>query len=283
MIRLYMTGGLGNQLFEYATARAIAIRTGVPLEIDLRFYSKETKDTTKDAWLLDLPIKARVKRYERNLSGPHNPLRRAFEKLVLERFREVHVDKQLTFNERVTHLGSNAVLIGYFQSYKYFERCWDTISPELDMLRFVDTSWVSAIEKRAAQWCAVHVRRGDYVGDQRFEMQNPAQYYASAMRFVQETAPNTQFAVFSDDIAWCHTQSFLANCAFYEGASDRHPATDLATMSRATSNIICNSSYSWWAAWKGQRPGKVIVAPSIWFDGHRTADLQIVPKAWQIV
>ena len=283
MIRLFLSGGFGNQLFEYATARAVSIRTGAPLEIDLRFYSKDTFGTPKAAWLVDLPVKASFKRYDNSLLGPHHPLRRAFDKFVLERWREVHVDRGLAFNERVMQLGSNAVLIGYFQCYRYFEQHWASIASDLDMTRFVDTAWVHAQEARAPSWCAVHIRRGDYVGDPRFEMRSPRAYYVPAMDRVRHARPDTRFSVFSDDIPWCRQQAFLQGCDFYEGPQDRHPAVDLATMSRASSNIIGNSSYSWWAAWFGQQPGKLIVAPSLWVDGLQTKDLDVVPDSWSIV
>jgi hypothetical protein len=52
MIRLFLNGGLGNQLFEYATARAVGIRTGASLEIDLRFYNAVMTGTPKGPWLM---------------------------------------------------------------------------------------------------------------------------------------------------------------------------------------------------------------------------------------
>lgn len=283
MIRLYLSGGLGNQLFEYATARAISIRTGAPIEIDLRFYDKDTLGTSKGVWLADLPVRATFKRYDKAVLSPHHPLRRGFEKLVIERFREVHVDLGLGYNERVMRLGGNAALIGFFQCYKYFERNWPSISSEIDMTRFVDAAWTGARDRLCTKWCAVHIRRGDYVGVPGFEMSSPAQYYGPAIELVRQTEPDTHFVVFSDDIAWCRAQPFLQGCDFYEGAPNRHPAVDLATMAQGSSNIIGNSSYSWWAAWVGQRPGKVIVAPSIWIDGLPTADLHLVPSNWRIL
>jgi Glycosyl transferase family 11 len=283
MIRLLLSGGLGNQLFEYATARAISIRNGVPIEIDLRFYSKDTLGTQKGAWLVDLPVKATFKHYDNALLSPHNPVRRGFEKVFFEAFHEICFDKGLRFNPHVPQLGRNAVLVGFFQCYKYFEREWPAIAPELDMSCFVDSAWIDQMVRKGGPWCAVHLRRGDYVGDSRFEMRNPEQYYSRAMDLVRLAEPNTRFVVFSDDIAWCRLQLFLQGCNFYEGSPIRHPAVDLATMARASSNIIGNSSYSWWAAWILHRPGKLVVAPSIWVDGLRTADLQILPDSWSVV
>jgi hypothetical protein len=283
MIRLYLSGGLGNQLFEYATARAVALRNDVPLQIDLRFYAVGTAGTSKGAWLEDLSVQATFKRYETALVSPHNPLRRGIEKLLVEPFGEVHIDKDLGFNEQVMRLGRNAILIGFFQCYRYFELHWPTISRELDVSRFADCVWLAADARERIPWCAVHIRRGDYVGDPRFEMQSTERYYRHAMDLVREAEPLTEFVVFSDDVDWCRTQSWLGGCDFYTGTPGHHAAVDLATMSEATSNIISNSSYSWWAAWLGRRPGKLVVAPSIWVDGRRTDELEMVPGEWRIV
>jgi hypothetical protein len=283
MIRLQLSGGLGNQLFGYAAARAVSIRAGAPLTIDLRFYDKQSTGTSKGVWLTDFPVNASFKHYANATIRPHHPLRRGFEKLVLERFRDVCIDTDLVFNERVMRLGRNAVLVGYFQCYKYFENEWPLFASELDVASFVDRLWLTMRQAKGQPWCAVHVRRGDYVGDPRFEMRGPQNYYGPAMQLMAREEPDTRFVVFSDDIAWCRRQPFLQGCDFYEGAANRHPAVDLATMAHASSNIIGNSSYSWWAAWLGQHPGKAIVAPSIWVDGLCTADLGVLPPSWRIV
>jgi hypothetical protein len=283
MIRLFLNGGLGNQLFEYAAARAVGIRTGTSLEIDLRFYNAAMTGTPKGPWLTDLPVNATFKRYEMAWVSPHNPLKRGFEKLVLERFREIYIDTELGFNQRVLTLGPNAVMIGYFQCYKYFEHQWASMSHELDMAPFADHAWLNAQEHLGQPWCAVHVRRGDYVGDPRFEMKAPERYYGRAIELVKNREPRTRFVVFSDGEDWCRRQAWLEGCEFYTGSEGRHPAADLATMARASSNIIANSSYSWWAAWTGQHRGKVIVAPSMWLEGHPTAETEIVPNHWLIV
>ncbi len=283
MIRLLLSGGLGNQLFEYATGRAIGIRTGTSLEIDLRFYNDSMTGTSKAAWISDLPVNATFKRYKTARLSAHNPIKRGFEKIFLERFREVYIDTELGFKDRVLHLGSNSTLVGYFQCYKYFVHHWHTISRELDMSPFADQNWLNEQQSLGLPWCAVHIRRGDYVGDTRYEMQSPDIYYSRAMQVVREARPNTRFVIFSDGIDWCRGQSWLAGCEFYEKEGPRHPAADLATMAGASSNIIANSSYSWWAAWTGQRKGKFIVAPSVWVEGQSTIDLQMVPDDWIVV
>ena len=49
----------------------------------------------------------------------------------------------------------------------------------------------------------------------------------------------------------------------------RHAATnplhDLHLMSLASHHIIANSSFSWWAAWLGDKPGHQVIMPNRWY------------------
>lgn len=41
MIIVRMKGGLGNQMFQYAAGRSLALKTGLPLALDRRHYHRE--------------------------------------------------------------------------------------------------------------------------------------------------------------------------------------------------------------------------------------------------
>jgi hypothetical protein len=55
---------------------------------------------------------------------------------------------------------------------------------------------------------------------------------------------------------------------------------DLRLMSQCEHHIIANSTFSWWAAWLGTNPGRIVCAPARWFKdpGHNTRD--IYPADW---
>ena len=76
-----------------------------------------------------------------------------------------------------------------------------------------------------------------------------------------------RFFVFSDDPAWCRG-IFTAGDTEVLGHSDPFaPLVDLHLMSLARHHIIANSSYSWWAAWLGEKPGQNVLMPDKWFHG----------------
>ena len=118
---------------------------------------------------------------------------------------------------------------------------------------------------------AIHVRRGDYVGNPYYVDLMDTEYYEDAM----DLFPGEKFLVFSDDIEWCKQQEIFKDCEFIHGTE----LTDMNDMASCSGQIIANSSFSWWAAWITPY-SKRIIAPSIknWYtDGiERT----ICPPEW---
>lgn len=121
---------------------------------------------------------------------------------------------------------------------------------------------------------SIHVRRGDYV-DSNFHFDlTKTEYYDEAMGFFPKST-ETKFLVFSDDIEWCKQQWQFEGCDFSEGKSE---VEDLNLMASCKSNIIANSTFSWWAAWLNPNADKKVICPKKWFvDGKERIEL---PEEW---
>lgn len=146
----------------------------------------------------------------------------------------------------------------YVQSEKYFEKYKD----EIKALYSTDIS--------SLPYVALHVRRGDYVGNPFYIDLFEDGYYERAMKeFRGET-----FIVFSDDIPWCKRQSLFDNCLFANGEDE---VSDFNDMASCKGHIIANSSYSWWAAYISPNVGKVI-APEHWHPDK--VERTVLPKEW---
>lgn len=146
----------------------------------------------------------------------------------------------------------------YVQDYRLFEKYSNEIKNLL-------SEGITKIDK-----VAIHVRRGDYVGNAFYVDLFADDYYQRAMKEL----PNQKFLVFSDDIKWCKKQKIFKDCEFSEGLTEE---ADLNLMASCTGHIISNSSFSWWAAYLSPNQGKV-VAPLKWHpDGiERT----VIPPTW---
>ena len=96
------------------------------------------------------------------------------------------------------------------------------------------------------------------------------------MKAIKQMPKDSLFLIFSDDIAWCKANfpDLPEKFVFIEGNADHE---DLLLMSHCKNNIICNSTFSWWAAWLNSNPEKKVIAPSKWFgpafENYNTDDL----------
>jgi hypothetical protein len=176
-----------------------------------------------------------------------------------------------TYQEKAFHYdeipASNSVdLIGYFQSWKYFENNKEEIAKALTPIYKFE---------REEGLCSLHIRRGDYLNFQNCHPLMSMDYYSKAM----EMSGCKKFLILSDDMDWAK-RNFVGNQ--YEYSEGNGPAIDLALMAKTCeSNIICNSSFSWWGAWLNKNENKKVLAPSTWFGPalqHNTKDL--LPPEW---
>lgn len=163
---------------------------------------------------------------------------------------------------------------GYFQYYPPIARHEQYIRELfLSGLRAVD---VSEISETAV---AIHVRRGDYLRLPDFHYIITAEYYMNAM---SQFPDNTQFLVFSDDIAWCKDQPMFHEAERYAFTFVDEPneIRAFAKMSAAKGGTICgNSTFSWWAAFLGPHANRspVVVPASRWIAAKV---IDLFPEEW---
>lgn len=189
----------------------------------------------------------------------------------------------------IPKLNGNVDLLGYFQSYKYFDKWRSTI---LDLFSInSETSvrvdnWfrrnVIFYHKNYNYTCSIHVRRGDYISNPQTNAYHGVldmDYYYRAVTELPAPVDEILFVVVSDDIEWCK-QHFKGggwpNVVFSEGNDE---ITDLFIQVCCDWNIIANSSFSWWGHYLNRHKGKICVAPKNWFANAEldTRDLYL-PK-----
>ena len=287
MIRVLLLGRTGNNLFQYALGRLLARRHGVPLVLGAGWFNAEGWRGVR--CLRRLGIEARWQRAgslaQRALlkwKGIH-PWE-LLEKRGVPVIREPLHD--LRFRPEVLEAPGDCVLIGYFQSPRYFEEIEPLLRGELalDGLDWPAPTQAMAGRLTDENSVAVHVRRGDYAGNRSLDLCGPA-YYAAAVAELRERLERPRFFVFSDDPTWCRREFEARDvevCDLPAAAGD--PLHDLFLMSRARHHVIANSSYSWWAAWLGKKPDQIVKVPPRWFGGDfHTPIAEKLCAGWETV
>lgn len=267
MIIVRIRGGLGNQLFQYAAAKALATCHNTQVKLDLYYFKKHAyRSFDLDKFQIAFEVAARKEVHE--FTGS-NPLIRYINK----RENYFHCPKVVVqpyyhFYDDFFKLPGHIYLSGYWQSEKYFEpikhniRQWVQPANELDGL-----SRELADEMANGESVSLHVRRGDYTSSiyNTFFGGLTENYYKKAIQKIIEHVHNPKFFIFSDDISWCRNNLSVPDATFVDHNKGSASYKDLFLMSRCRHNIIANSSFSWWSAWLNSNTAKIVIAPGRWF------------------
>lgn len=276
-------GGLGNQLFQYAAARALALRSGADLAVDRGWYDAVAPGITPRAWEL-----ARYPLPFRDATPAERRLARLVTPHALRWLGAMAGMRAVVESERTPlppeRVAGRACLVGYWQDERAFADARDTLRAELVPIAppgAEDDGVLRAM--RGAESVSVHVRRGDYVSDPAAAARHgtcPPAYYERAMARVAERVAKPTFFLFSDDPDW--TAANLRVPWPHRHVSHNSPAAavqDLRLMAACRHHVIANSSFSWWGAWLAEAPGSLVIAPERWFAGG--GGERIVPARWE--
>ena len=246
-------GGLGNQLFVYAAARALALRTNRDLLLDT--HRGYTNDTYGRSYRLDrFPIRAEPMpeewRIAPTLKHPLHKLKRAWNKLLSRDRRSYLAEHHQQDESQLTALQPKAdriTLLGYWQSEAYFADRAEVIRRELRPPAPTDARNLQlAKEMENSDSVFLHVRRV------RYDPRLASDYYQAAIRHIRQCFPNARFYLFGDDLAWPRSQLDFGGSEVVEvNHNSDNELADLWLMSRCRHAIAANSSFSWWGAWLG--------------------------------
>lgn len=274
MIYVRLTDGLGNQMFQYAAARALAERRGTHVSVDVSPYRDPRNWRYYKLWYFP-----RLRLH----SLPAQYLTQTFQLLQRPRSAPTHVMTGLGFDPQVNCLPDWTYLRGYFPSEQYFSDNADLIRSLFDLSAFVLEGDVARVESlaRGRPCVSVHVRRGDYVGNELFEIGNLQGFYRRALRETLNEAGNACILVFSDDPEWCTNWTVVRDFdAHVISGPKRSAFQDLALMASCRHHIIPNSTFAWWAAWLATDPMKTVRLPSQWLNKWTTRECGLSVPGW---
>jgi hypothetical protein len=294
MVAVKLIGGLGNQMFQYATGFRLARALRTDLVLNTTAFEQHYKLHRYGLHHFSIQATIADQRLARELAAFESPdvgRRRSpwYARILGARRKriECYHESGFAMDEKVLGLSGDVYLIGYWQSEKYFADVADELVRQFavhsaptgenaDLARMIDST----------NSVAVHIRRGDYVSNATTNQVHGTctpQYYARCMDAIERHEPDCVFFVFSDDPAWCaeHFSGRQRVRIVSHNGSDRN-VEDLRLMSRCKHNIIANSSFSWWGAWLNRNPAKRVFAPRRWFQVEDRDTRDLLPKSWRL-
>ena len=291
MVIVRLTGGVGNQMFQYAAARAVADRLDAELMLDTRAFAHTlaldaytrrayalapfrlrarlaTAADLKDwpVWVVDIGMRLRFVR----------PL-----------FRRWHFESAITYDPGMRTLREPVCLVGYWQSERYFSDIADRIRADFTLRQPLTGASAGLLElARTDRSVGLHVRRGDFVS-----LNDAAQvhglcsvdYYRRAISLIRKRCPECRFLVFSDDPQWVRAELPLDSSTVFVTGNELSPEQDLVLMSACKHHVIANSSFSWWAGWLGYSPDQIVIAPTPWYASPKLDARDLGVSRWQYI
>lgn len=289
MIISQILGGLGNQMFQYAVGRSLALRRHTTLKLDISEFAKYPL-RTYDLHVFNIKADIANRQEIEKLRGrQHHRLLARWLKLLSDKnsippISYVH-EKDITFQSDILDKPDNSYLEGYWQSEKYFSDIAAIIRQDFTLKTFPNPINQSLLNQiKSAMAISVHVRRGDYVNNaatNAFHGTTPLDYYQRAINYIKIHAPHGTIFVFSDDHTWVKQNLKFDLPTVYVDANDTDQAhDDLRLMSACRHHVLANSTFSWWGAWLGETKSQIVIAPKQWFSDPRQDARDLVPERW---
>lgn len=270
-----MSGGLGNQMFEYA------------LYLKLRSMGKEVKmddftcygpgERKKQLDVFGIHYDVLTKAEYDALTDSNMEFSQRLRRKLTGRKDFSYREKSSDFDAEVLRR-EPALFLGYFQTEKYFADIKEQVREAFQFRNYVPTEAVREMEKaiRGCNGISVHIRRGDYLDPKYsalYEGICTDRYYEQAIGEMKKRYPDARFFFFSNDIEWVKENYSGPDCVIVEGNGEDSGFADLYLMSRCSHHIIANSSFSWWGAWLNPNPHKTVIAPKRWLNGRECRDI----------
>lgn len=292
MIIVRLMGGLGNQLFQYACARRLALTHNTDVGLDLGHFSRRHGWHTDRAYQLrhfcltehfasDKDIYHLRGHTESRWSRKTFKWRRRLFPAIAKRYRQ---EAGLAFDPAVLNWENDVYLKGFWLDERYFSDQASVIRSDLrfrEPLTGVNASLAGRLQEVNA--VSIHVRRGDYISNPQYRAQMAhleQGYYSAAIDQARAILKDPVFVIFSDDVPWVRAHLSLPESTIWAEANDADAGyRDLHLMSLCRHHIIANSTFSWWGAWLNPHPEKRVWAPQQWYAQDEPG-FAIIPETW---
>ena len=277
MIYSQATGGLGNQLYNYAIGFALAQTYKEDLTLDISAYAFSPRPYVLDHFTISGNVKSLFP--PRKDTKLFRMAARLLRILASNRYgrcqwiKETPDTRNRYGNYDFSHKGS-LYLEGYWQNYRYFDDYRAELCQEFQLKEeYISPDCAALAETFSSEESvAVHIRRGDY--EAAWVLKDA--YYHNAFSLINERLAAPHYYIFCEDTDYVKEHyGYLSNMTFVTGEYKLSDLEEFYLMSKCRHQIIANSTFSWWAAYLNTYTDKLVVAPEYL---HWTKDYY--PESW---
>ena len=275
--KFFLVGGIGNQLFIFfaGIAHSLSVRRNVEFVLpDSNKPSNLLSQLNVNAYkfkTLDLYSKSIVKK------GLE-----LYPKLGRIFGIPVYLSDDIGFDQNILVNSRNREFHGYFQSFLYLDLIPEDVKLNILQLR-KESNWFLEMKRNILieKPNVIHVRRGDYNNLKLSHGVIAADYYLDAIHLTEKLNPGKPYWVFSDEISkvmFDFKHLFPKGTRWIRPPNESSALESLFLMSYGSSNVIANSTYSWWSAYLNSS-STITIAPSDWFRGMEDP-IKLIPDNW---
>lgn len=298
-LTLYPVERLGNQLFSYAAVFAQARRLSVPCYVNKAFFEHVRPGRSYD-YEYELDV------FDNGLVVPpegdyHLPVFLGFPSVPAARWWHnqitpalpgnsgtVFMERSFTYDARLRNVRPGTTVLGFFQSWRYFDDCSSEIRERMSRLTKPSDWYLEMCEKiqPGKGNIGLHVRRGDYMLPEQQKVQGLATpaYYQRSIAYLRRMGIDGPVCVATDSPDLVRAEfDGMGQFLLIDPPPGCHPFEVILILSRVDGLVIANSSFSWWAGFIGKRTGRVVIAPRPWFTQTNIDTRDLLPPDWLTV
>ena len=249
---VYLQGGLGNQMFQYAAG--VSSLKEYPqftdLRLDTSFYNTQERKVIVNG-----------------LTG------RGYDLDVFD----------ITYNHCEETPEGETMLQGWFQHIDEFSNVENLIRDEFTFnVDFCDsTEKVGKEIVKSEHPISIHIRRGDYINNPTANAHHGVldiSYYNEAIRMMDSMYTNPHYFIFSEDVEWCKENIKVKGEVTIVGSecNDVKDSGHLYLMTKCENHVLANSSFSWWGAFLAK--SKSVIGPKKGLATGSGSDIML--KEW---
>ncbi len=290
MIIAKLNGGIGNQMFQYAAGKSLALLNNCELKLDITHYDTLVLPNGLPYRGFDLsifnfePIIATEKDLKLFKKDPAPVSTRVLRKLksIIQPYSVLYEPHFHFYPELLTKKG-NILIDGYWQSEKYFKGIENVIRDNFKIKTTLIAEGVDLLKKiKNENSVCLNIRRKEFASNLYINQFTGLDYINNAVELMTLKLDNPHFFIFSDELSWVkqnlkipHQHTFVEDNLY----GDRYRDC-LFLMTSCKHFIIPNSTFGWWGAWLSENKNKIVIAPDKWLNDVTKDTTDLIPESW---